>query len=377
MMVNSFDEWSPLKEIIVGSPINYELPELELSFKLFFHDVANSAFYYPTYEKATGDEQKPDTKKLKKRYVEELAEDVEELSNTLTKLGVKVHRPISLNQVIDFKTPYWEATGLPALNVRDQAIIMGNEIIETAPQVRARYFENDLLKPVFYKYFKAGSGWITMPRPIMTDQSFDTSYVSGETNPCIQEVYPQKTSEFDVGFEMMIDAAQCIRFGKDILVNVATENHELGLQWFQRHLGDKFRFHRLYRFADNHIDSLVLPLRPGTLLLRNPSIVDKLPKALQKWDKIYAPEPQENIFPSYEEDDLILTSKFIDLNVLSVDEETVIVNSLFPELIKTLEKHGFTTVPVRHRHRRIFGGGFHCFTLDTVREGSSLEDYFS
>ncbi|MCK5719763.1 MAG: hypothetical protein KAH84_07410 [Thiomargarita sp.] len=377
MMVNSFDEWSPLKEIIVGSPINYELPELELSFKLFFHDVAHSSFYYPTYEKTNNNEKNPTTKKLQKRYVEELAEDVEELANTLVKLGVKVHRPTTLNKVIDFKTPYWEATGLPALNVRDQAIIMGNEIIETAPQVRARYFENDLLKTVFYEYFKDGSAWTSMPRPIMSDQSFDTSYVSGETNPCIQQVYPQKTSEFDVGFEMMIDAAQCIRFGKDILINVANENHELGLQWFERHLGDKFRFHRLYRFADNHIDSLVLPLRPGTLLLRNPSIVNKLPKELQKWDKIYAPEPQDNIFPSYEDDDLILTSKFIDLNVLSIDEETVIVNSLFPELIKTLEKHGFTTIPVRHRHRRLFGGGFHCFTLDMVREGSALEDYFS
>ena len=73
---------------------------------------------------------------------------------------------------------------------------------------------------------------------------------------------------------------------------------------------------------------------------------------------------------------IILTTKYIDLNVLSVDEDKIIVNSLFPELIKTLEKHGFTPIPVRHRHRRIFGGGFHCFTLDTVREGS-LEDYFS
>ncbi len=338
--------------------------------------MAHSAFYYPTYEKA--DKKKPSTQKLQKRYVEELAEDVEELANALIKLGVKVHRPIPLSKLTTFKTPYWEATGIPALNVRDQAIIMGNEIVETPPQVRARYFENDLLKPIFYEYFKGGSNWTSMPRPIMSDRSFDTSYVSGQETPAIQEiVYSQETSEFDVGFEMMIDAAQFIRFGKDILVNVATENHELGLQWFQRHLGDKFRFHRLYRFADNHIDSLILPLRPGTLLLRNPSIVDKLPKALQKWDKIYAPEPQDNIFPSYEDEDLILTSKFIDLNVLSVDEETVIVNSLFPELIKTLEKNGFTTVPVRHRHRRLFGGGFHCFTLDTVREGSALEDYFS
>jgi glycine amidinotransferase len=128
--------------------------------------------------------------------------------------------------------------------------------------------------------------------------------------------------------------------------------------------------------TDNHIDSIILPLRPGKLLLRHPRFLDKLPEFLQKWDIIYPPEPTENIFPQYEDDELILTTQYIDLNILSVDEEKVIVNSLFPELMTTLEKHGFTPIPVRHRHRRLFGGGFHCFTLDTVREGK-LEDYFS
>ena len=388
MKVNSYNEWSPLKEVIVGSPMNYNMPDMELSFKLFFHDNAFLAFYYPSYE-ANDDQnasssqaqgthvRKPATLSLKTRYLEELAEDVDELVQPLEQLGVKVHRPMPLNQIIKFKTPYWEATGIPALNVRDQAIIIGNEIIETTPLIRARYFENDLLKPIFYQYFKAGSHWTTMPKPIMTDRSFDLSYVkdSGRDMVATEAVYGQEPSEFDVGIEMMIDAAQCIRFGKDILVNVATQNHEMGLQWLERHLGDRFRFHRVYRMTDNHIDSIVLPLRPGTLLLRAPQFFDMLPEPLKKWDIIYPPDPTENIFPTYEEDDLILTSKYIALNVLSVDETTVIVNALFPELIKTLEKHGFTAVPVRHRHRRLFGGGFHCFTLDTVREGS-LEDYF-
>lgn len=388
MKVNSYNEWSPLKEVIVGSPINYNLPDLELSFKLFFHDSAFLAFYYPIYEanedqnasvpQSQGAEvRKSATLSLKTRYLEELAEDVDELVQTLEKLAVKVHQPMPLNRVIKFKMPYWEATGIPALNVRDQAIIIGNEIIETTPQIRARYFENDLLKPIFYRYFKAGSHWTSMPKPIMTDCSFDLSYVkdNGRDMVATEAVYGQEPSEFDVGLEMMIDAAQCIRFGKDILVNVATKNHEMGLQWLEGHLGDRFRFHRVYRMTDNHIDSIVLPLRPGFLLLRAPHFFDMLPEPLKKWDVIYPPEPTENIFPTYEEDDLILTSKYIDLNVLSVDENTVIVNALFPELIKTLEKYGFTAVPVRHRHRRLFGGGFHCFTLDTVREGS-LEDYF-
>jgi hypothetical protein len=49
MKVNSYNEWSPLKEVIVGSPINYNVQDLELSFKLFFHDNAYFSFYYPTY----------------------------------------------------------------------------------------------------------------------------------------------------------------------------------------------------------------------------------------------------------------------------------------------------------------------------------------
>jgi glycine amidinotransferase len=244
--------------------------------------------------------------------------------------------------------------------------------------VKKELHPNDLLKPIFYHYFKEGSQWTSMPKPMMTDKSFDLSYVrdSGRDMVAQEQIYNQTVSEFDVGHEMMIDAAQCIRFGQDIIVNVATKNHELGLEWLKRHVGDKFRFHRVYRMTDNHIDSIILPLRPGTLMLRDPIFYDMLPEPLKKWDIIYPPEPTENLFPQYEEDDLILTSKYIDLNLLSVDEETVIVNSLFPELIKTLEKHGFNAIPVRHRHRRLFGGGFHCFTLDTVREGGN-ENYFS
>ncbi|MCP2728153.1 glycine amidinotransferase [Limnofasciculus baicalensis] len=380
-MLNSFDEWSPLKEVIVGSPINYNTQDLELSFKLFFHDVAYATFWYPHYEKSNDPsaaiaQATSSTRKLGKKYLEELTEDVEELVSTLEGLGVKVHKPMTLSHPIKFTTPYWEATCIPALNVRDQAIIIGNEIIETPPQIRARYFENDLLKPIFYHYFNQGAKWTTMPRPIMTDRSFDMSYVSSDRTPCVENIYTQNTSEFDVGHEMMIDGAQCIRLGKDIIVNVATENHWLGFQWLERHLGDKFRLHKIFQLTDNHIDSIILPLRPGKLLLRHPQFLDKLPEFLQKWDIIYPPEPTENIFPQYEDDELILTTKYIDLNILSVDEEKVIVNSLFPELMTTLEKHGFTPIPVRHRHRRLFGGGFHCFTLDTVREGK-LEDYSS
>ncbi|GHG60806.1 hypothetical protein GCM10012320_35530 [Sinomonas cellulolyticus] len=370
---HSFDEWSPLREVIVGTSAGYEAHDMELSFRLFFNDVAHSSFYYPSFDARHPLDAVDSRRPLNDRYVKELAEDLEDFADALAAAGVVVHRPDPLGARGLFTTPDWEATMIPALNVRDQTIVLGDEILETSCQVRARSYESDLLKPIFSRYFREGSRWTSMPRPRLLDRSFDTSYVSGRATPAIEDVGDSDGSAAD--FEIMIDGAQCIRLGRDIVVNVATANHALGARWLAAHLEGRFRVRVMDRFADNHIDSLVLPLRPGLLLLRNHGVADRLPAPLQRWDKIYAPEPQSHNFPSYDADDLIVSSPYIDMNVLSIDENTVVANSLFPELITTLEGRGFTVIPVRHRHRRLFGGGFHCFTLDIVRDGGD-EYYF-
>jgi glycine amidinotransferase len=146
-----------------------------------------------------------------------------------------------------------------------------------------------LLKEVFYHYFQKGAKWTCMPKPMMLDRSFDLSEIKdGFLNMPWESVEKQAPSEYEVGHEMMIDAAQCLRFGKDILVNVANKNHELGFQWLERHLSPKFRVHKLYRLSEGHIDTMILPLKPGTLLLRYPEILSQLPKQLQKWDIIFS-----------------------------------------------------------------------------------------
>jgi glycine amidinotransferase len=89
---------------------------------------------------------------------------------------------------------------------------------------------------------------------------------------------------------------------------------------------------------------------------------------------ILPPQPEPGSFPIDDDGDRVLTSPYIDLNVLSISPDHVLVNEACPGLIRVLEAEGFEVIPVRHRHRRLFGGGFHCFTLDTVREGD-LEEY--
>jgi N-dimethylarginine dimethylaminohydrolase len=60
-------------------------------------------------------------------------------------------------------------------------------------------------------------------------------------------------------------------------------------------------------------------------------------------------------------------SKWIALNMLVVDPETVIVDRHQTKLISLLEGLHFTVIPLELRHSRTLGGGFHCVTLDLVR----------
>ncbi|KPC64367.1 hypothetical protein [Streptomyces chattanoogensis] len=379
MKLNSHNEWSPLKEIVVGSAENYVSHDRELSFDIFFHEnLFHSAWAYPRLTQATGSSLESRSYKIKQRYADELHEDVENLVETLSGLGVRVHRPLTLppnpEPIAGFG---WTAPPVPPLNIRDNTLIIGDEIIETPPAIRSRYLETRLLAPVYKQYYDQGAKWTTMPRPILTDSSFDLSYardtettLGGPTEP-IEDPAP---SPYDVGHEMILDGAQVLRLGRDLIVNVANANHAAACGWLERHLADTHRVHRVHRMSDNHIDSMLLALRPGVFLARHEAIRDLLPSPFNTWKLIVPPAPEEGHFPVYEDDDLILTSPYIDLNVLSVDENLVMVNEACVELMRTLQNEGFTVVPVRHRHRRLFGGGFHCFTLDTVRDGE-LEDY--
>jgi hypothetical protein len=75
-------------------------------------------------------------------YVDELNEDLDGMEKALTDLGVKVLRPLELpEQTGEVTTLDWSASVVPLLKVRDNTIVLGDEILETAPMVRSRHFE--------------------------------------------------------------------------------------------------------------------------------------------------------------------------------------------------------------------------------------------
>ena len=361
MSVNVHTEWGKLKEIIVGSCIGISDINVELSFKLFFHLNIKDQILKNSIS-------------LQKKVIEQRQQDLDNLSDFLKSEGVVVHRPQRLDEVKKFNTPEFEDHQCPVDNPRDQVLIIGNQIIETSCQWRRRYFENDLMKDIFLKYFNEGAHWVCSPRPIMRNGSFDLSALSIDE----QEKYPGYTGDVSK-FEIMFDGAQCLKFGKDIVMNVSTQNHKLGAKWLKNHLGDKYNLH-VIEITDHHIDGMFMPIRPGLLLINSttmPSQIDKLPRPLQKWDHLVLPNTHQS---NNSEDDIKLASQNINCNVLPIGQNEVIVFGEeiddCAQLVKALKKHDVHAHPLRFRHSRLFGGGLHCATLDTVRE-ETLEDYFS
>lgn len=362
MSVNIHTEWGPLKEVIVGNIGKWTTIHPDFSFLLFFHENIKDALIQNSVD-------------LQKKLVEQRQEDLDGLASTLVQLRIKVHRPLGLENINKFKTPEFEDFPSPCDNPRDQFLVIGNEIIETSCQWRRRYFENDLMKPILYHYFRKGAKWTSAPRPIMGLNSFDFSNIEKGTPGIDWENLSLNPDEQ----EIMFDGAQCLKFGKDIVFNVSTRNHELGAEWLKRHLGNTFRIHTV-RITDHHLDGMFLPLKPGTLLINPKSMagkLDLLPEPLKKWDTLVVPEEHKEEYP---EGSVLLASSNINVNVLSLNEKQMLVfqenGTEYSALVRTLERAGFEPIPVQLRHSRLFGGGIHCATLDTVREDSP-EDYFS
>ncbi|MCR9204190.1 MAG: hypothetical protein NXH75_06410, partial [Halobacteriovoraceae bacterium] len=320
--VNAYTEWGHLKEIVVGNCVHLTRENIDLSFKLFFAENLQDQLIENSIV-------------LQERLIAQRMEDLDNLSKTLETEGIIVHRPKPIETVKPFATPEFSSHTTPCDNPRDQVLIWGNKIIETPPLLRTRYFENDLLKDLFLAYFRKGADWIVAPKPAMRDSSFDQG---------------QKD---DTEIEMLFDGAQCMRFGKDILMNVSTRNHELGFQWLSRLLKGKANIHKV-EITDNHIDSMMMPLRPGLLLINPTSMkskISKLPKALQKWETIEVPVLDKT---PKGKDEVYLASANIYTNVLPLSEKKVLifaqnVSQLDPLADKLTDK-GLEVVPVQLRH---------------------------
>ncbi len=60
-------------------------------------------------------------------------------------------------------------------------------------------------------------------------------------------------------------------------------------------------------------------------------------------------------------------SKWIGMNMLSLNPETIIVDEIQVDLIEKLKQEKFEVIDLPMRQSRTLGGGFHCVTCDIER----------
>jgi glycine amidinotransferase len=361
-VVNSHNDWDVLEEVIVGGGFPTEFPSDDLTFNHFFHDNIFGKHI-----------NKIERWKIDKKYIEEIKEDLDNFSVFLAKNNIKVVRPKEPKSITMIKTAAFTSVNYPALNVRDLTLVIANKIIETPVGARWRQFENDYLKHIFLDYFKRGAQWVAAPRPILTDKSLDMSrvYQTKGAREFYEKLISPDHDLLDCGYEIIFDAANCVRLGKNIIINAPTENERLGAKWLQQQVGDQYEVWPV-SILDNHLDSIFLPVKPGLAVITLP-IIDKLPKPLQKWDFIKVPTFFE---PKTENNYIPLASEKIFCNFLSLSPETIICQPEYAHILsKKLKPYNVNVESFRIRHTRLFGGGHHCLTLD-IRRASKLENYF-
>jgi glycine amidinotransferase len=351
--VNSFNEWDPLEEVIVGRlegatiPVRHPVVSFNLpkSAALAFGLVGG--LKYPSF------------------LVKPAQKELDELIGILEAEGITVRRPDIIDFGRSFRSPWWKSKGFCIACPRDGFLVFGDEIIETPMAWRSRFHETDAYRSLFKEYFSEGARWTAAPKPQLLDELYDNDYTMPEPGEPMRYVVNE--------FEPVFDAADFIRCGREVFVTRSNVTNMSGITWLRRHLGEDYRVVEIESRCRQpmHIDSSFMPLAPGKVLI-NPQYIDKdrLPTMFKSWEILVAPEPDPlpNKF-------LSMCSDWISMNMLMLDEKRVIVEKSQPSMIRSLKEWGFEPIPCAFAHYAPFGGSFHCATLDVRRRGS-LETYF-
>jgi glycine amidinotransferase len=349
--VRSYNEWDPLEEVIVGIVDGASFPSWHMSLPPVLPSEQHETLRRRAEQPFPADR------------VAAASAELEEFVHILEGEGVTVRRPEPIPQRTPYGTPHWRSTGMYAAMPRDAILVVGEELIECPMAWRSRYFETHAYRPLLKEYFRSGARWTAAPKPELCDAQYDHEWAEpdGDGPPGLV------VTEFEPTF----DAADFTRCGRDIIGQLSNVTNAFGVEWLRSHLGPEYRVH-VFEFHDPHpmhIDATLVPLAPGKLLI-NPDRVLRVPDLFKGWDVLAAPRPA---IPDAHV--LYMTSKWINMNVLMLDEQRVIVERQDEPMISAMKNFGFTPILCNFRNFNSFGGSFHCATLDVRRRGN-LRSYF-
>lgn len=307
-MISTRNEWDPLEKIIVGIADHANWP-------------SKDPVFAQESEKTTWKETPVPSGPVPQWIIDDANRELDLLSELLERHGVTVYRP----KVMDFV----ENEGMYNYCPRDRLLVWDNTVVDCNMMYPCR---NQEIKN-YYKLLAEAQNIFTMPR----DQS------------------------------MILDAANVCRLGNTWLFLESASGNYAAYLWLKSKF-PQVNIELCNFYAGVHIDSTIVPLREGLVLLNASRVTEQTcPEAFRDWQKIWVTDemivPQEFYQYPY-------ASKWIAMNMLALDPETVIIDAAQTQLQIILKTHGIDSIPHTLTHSRTLGGGFHCVTLDTRRRST-------
>ena len=238
-MISTWNEWSPLKRIVVGSATDANWP-------------VNDTVFSRESEKTTWRESSVPRGPVPQRIIEETNEDLDSLVTTLMSLGVEVVRPDPLNfQVHD---------GLYNYCPRDRLLVYGSTVIDTAMMYPCRDMELQCYHDII-----ADAEVVHMPR----DQG------------------------------LVLDAANLCRLGDSMLFLESASGNRAAYEWLCTQFSE-VEIELCNFYAGVHIDSTIVPLREGLVMLNASRVTfDNVPRVFDGWQKIWVGDVVAQDFYKY------------------------------------------------------------------------------
>jgi len=355
-VVNSWNEWDPLEEVVVGRLEGAAAPPSHVT--MVGNLPRRAARLYPLLA----------GRRYPRILVRPAQRELDGFVRLLESEGVTVRRPDIVDFSAGFGSPNWRSNGFCTASPRDCLLVIGDEIIETPMAWRSRYFEAHAYRTLLKEYWSRGARWISAPKPELPDRLYAERFVPSAKGEPVRYIVND--------YEPVFDAADFVRCGRDLFATRSNVTNASGIEWLRRHLGPRFRIHEVRSHCPQplHIDTTFMPLAPGKVLI-NPEYVvaEELPSILRGWDILVAPEPDP--IRGLRNVHLSMVSRWISLNVLMLDPKRVVVEQSQVSMIALLKAHGFEPIPCPFMNYKPFGGAFHCATLDIRRRGT-LQSYF-
>jgi glycine amidinotransferase len=225
---------------------------------------------------------------------------------------------------------------------------------------RSRYFETFAYRHVLQELSARGARWVSAPKPVLGDESFvPLLQRSADGHP---------TQWLTTESEPLFDAADFMKFGRDVMAMRSHVTNLAGIEWVRRLLAPDFTVHLVETLNPYamHIDDTIMPLGEGKLLY-SPDYIDPatLPDVFRTWDLFPAPPAVITA-----KNRLGKLSGWLNVNMLSIDETRIVVERNQEPTIDLLKRLGLKPIVCAFENYYPFVGSFHCASLDIKRRGA-------